>query len=244
MKQEDDTTKYKLKLLNIALYMPVAQLSQSVFSEINSILTRSVNNKPVGIHYRKIDVRPLTIPRNSQVFHSELLFTDDIPARLIVCFVESDAKAGSYTKNPFNFKRKWKVPKTANLETENAETQNLTRENLLEQRLKEIENLNRQLQENLQKLQSNLSQPQKTSKGKGRGKNRNCSPSTSSSITNNLQNVRLNDFGQAEHQSEYHDATSISSTQRALQSETTNVIGDDTKDLYIKKIELLINGNN
>ena len=64
MTKEDDTEKYCLKILNIALYVPVAQLSVSVFQEINTILTKKNEPKAVGIHYRRIEVRPISLPRN------------------------------------------------------------------------------------------------------------------------------------------------------------------------------------
>ena len=52
MKEETDTTKYKVKILNIALYVPVAQLSASVFNEISTILARKSEPKAISIHYR------------------------------------------------------------------------------------------------------------------------------------------------------------------------------------------------
>ena len=109
LRGKDDTVNYKLKILELAMYIPVGQLSQSVYNEISSIQTNK--GKPTTIQFRRIEIRPLSVTRNSQEFHSELLITEDCPARIIVCFVQVDAKTGSYTKNPFNFQRKWKVPK-------------------------------------------------------------------------------------------------------------------------------------
>jgi hypothetical protein len=45
MSKAEDKEKYKLKITNIALYLPVAQLSNSVFSEINAILTKKMTQK-------------------------------------------------------------------------------------------------------------------------------------------------------------------------------------------------------
>jgi hypothetical protein len=56
LSKEDDAEKYKLKILNIALYVPVAQLSAPVFQEINTILTRKNEPKAIGIHYRRLEV--------------------------------------------------------------------------------------------------------------------------------------------------------------------------------------------
>jgi len=81
MKAKTDTEQYKIKIENITLLMPIAQLTQGVFNEYNSILTRQIDNKPVGISYRKVEIRPLTLPRNSENFYSELLFSDDMPLR-------------------------------------------------------------------------------------------------------------------------------------------------------------------
>jgi len=78
-----DKEQYKIKIENIVLLMPIAQLTQGVFNEYNSILTRQIDNKPVGISYRKVEIRPLTLPRNSENFYSELLFSDDMPLRCL-----------------------------------------------------------------------------------------------------------------------------------------------------------------
>ena len=78
----DDLEKYKLKVLNIALYVPVAQLSNSVFSEINAILTRKNEPKAFGIHYRRLEVRPISLPRNKLEYNSDGLFVDsDLPVK-------------------------------------------------------------------------------------------------------------------------------------------------------------------
>jgi len=102
MKEASDTESYKLKLTYIALYMPIGVLSQNVFSEINSLLTKGTENKPVLIQYRNIEVRPLQIPKNTQNFYSELLFTEETPIRLVVVFVLSDSKSGNYSKVSFS----------------------------------------------------------------------------------------------------------------------------------------------
>lgn len=71
---ESDNEKYKLKILNITLYVPVAQLSSSVFSEMNSILTRKNEPKAFAIHYRRLEVRPISLPRNKLEYNSDGLF--------------------------------------------------------------------------------------------------------------------------------------------------------------------------
>lgn len=75
MKKATDTEKYQLKITNILLFVPVAALSQSVFNEFSSYQTKKIDNKPVGIPYRNIEIRPYNVPRNTPSFYSELLFT-------------------------------------------------------------------------------------------------------------------------------------------------------------------------
>ena len=82
LSKEDDAEKYKLKILNIALYVPVAQLSAPVFQEINTILTRKNEPKAIGIHYRRLEVRQISLPRNKIEYNSDGLFNDcDMPCR-------------------------------------------------------------------------------------------------------------------------------------------------------------------
>ena len=66
MSLADDAEKYRLKLLNIALFVPVAQLSAQVFQEISTLMTRKTEPKNIGIHYRRIEVRPISLPRNKE----------------------------------------------------------------------------------------------------------------------------------------------------------------------------------
>ena len=75
LRPETDSDKYQIRLLDIALYVPIAQLSQSVFSEYNSLLTRPKDNKPgaANLHFRRSEVRPVSIPVNAQEFYSGCL---------------------------------------------------------------------------------------------------------------------------------------------------------------------------
>lgn len=57
MCKEGDNEKYQMKILNICLYVPVAELSQNVFNEINSLLTEK--KKSIAIHYRRMEIRPI-----------------------------------------------------------------------------------------------------------------------------------------------------------------------------------------
>jgi hypothetical protein len=95
LKRSGDTTNYKLKILNICLYVPVAQLSQPVFNEIESILTRKEEPNEIAIHHRRVEIRPITIVKNKIEFYSDSLFPEsDLPCRIVLCFVETEAKNG------------------------------------------------------------------------------------------------------------------------------------------------------
>ena len=98
-----DNEKYRIKIQNISLLVPVAQLSSQVFQEINSILVRKNEPKAVGIHYRRVEVRPISLPRNKEEYNSDGLFTDsDLPCKIVICFVQTKNKIGDYHTNPFD----------------------------------------------------------------------------------------------------------------------------------------------
>jgi hypothetical protein len=73
-----DTTKYKLKLLNICLYIPVAQMSRVVFDELETLLSRKDEPRDISIHFRRIEIRPITIVKNKIEFYSDSLFPGKI----------------------------------------------------------------------------------------------------------------------------------------------------------------------
>jgi hypothetical protein len=60
MSQTGDTEQYKVKILNLSLHVPVAQMSQPVFDEINHVLSKDSDNQ-IAIHYRRIEIRHNTI---------------------------------------------------------------------------------------------------------------------------------------------------------------------------------------
>ena len=85
VREKTDTEAYQVKLLSCFLYVPVAQLSSTAFSEIERVLT----SKSVAIHYRKIEIRNLNLTAGKEEYNSDNLFTTDCPCRVIVCFIQS-----------------------------------------------------------------------------------------------------------------------------------------------------------
>ena len=181
--------KYRLKLLNISLLVPVAQLSASVFQEINTIITRKNEPKSVGIHYRRIEVRPISLPRNKEEYNSDGLFTDcDLPCKIVICFVKTASKVGDYQTNPFDFCRKWEVPSTVST----TDFEKSDREKVLELRIKEIE-------EKFQKFQATF---EAKNKGKGpKSKKSSTQNQTLASEINKEAEKRLRSFLESEQSS-------------------------------------------
>lgn len=127
LRQPGDNENYQFHIRDCYLYVPIAQLSATVFSELNTILTR----KSVALHYRRTEVTPLTIPTGKTEFLSDALFQDGLPCRIVLCFVDTEAKKGHYGKNPFEFRRSWRVLQQRPPVVER-------REYLLEQQLQEL----------------------------------------------------------------------------------------------------------
>lgn len=146
MCEPTDNEKYRLKILNMCLYIPVGQLSQPVFQKISTIQAK----EDVTIHFRRIEVRPFTLARGSEEYNSSNIFSDELPCRIAICFIETTAKNGNYHMNPFNFQRSWEVKKESLQDNERSD-----RENQLESRIKQLE----------QQIRTYFK------KGKGRGKN-------------------------------------------------------------------------
>jgi len=107
---EDDDEKYQVKITNIFLTVPIAQLSQNVYDELSYLMSKKENTKPVTIQYRKFEVLPISVPKYKQDYQTGDLFTDgDLPCRIILAFVDAKARLGDYHKNPYYFLRKWEI---------------------------------------------------------------------------------------------------------------------------------------
>lgn len=120
----DDTEQYVCKIANIALYVPVAQLALPIYNELNLMMAK---NRHIAIHYRRIEIRPYTIPVNSVEYWSPSLFSEsDLPCRIIGMLIVSNARIGDYHSNPYYFRRSWPI-------SGSGDTQNTSEFNLPEQ---------------------------------------------------------------------------------------------------------------
>ena len=56
MSQTGDAEKYKVKILGFSLHIPVSTMSEPVFNEIKTLLSKPTENE-IAIHYRRIEIR-------------------------------------------------------------------------------------------------------------------------------------------------------------------------------------------
>lgn len=127
MREANDNEDYKIVITSCNLYIPVAQVSASVYNELNSLIT----SKSIALNFRRTEVRLLAIPREKEEFNSDNLFPNDVPCRVIFCFVEEKARKGDYSKSPFEFRRSWTVESLGTEET-------LSKEEILEKEIQEL----------------------------------------------------------------------------------------------------------
>ena len=236
MKDAADSENYKVKLLSCFLYVPVAQLSSLTFSEIERVLVA----KSVAIHYRRIEIRQLSLSAGKEEYNSENLFPSDLPCRIVICFIESKNKTGDQKLNPFDFRRKWVVTTSVS----DSQSEHLSqRERYLEQELLQMKKQFALFQSCLAGAEEDS---QTSAKGKGRGKR--STPQASTSEQNTSLFVRLrNSFsgptggtGGASSRGSVHSEPSTSSDQPPPYSEVTAQA--TTTTIWIKQVELLLNG--
>lgn len=93
---------YGFEIVTANLYVPVAQLVTSVYRELSTIMSRKHDPKPVALHFRRIEIAPLTVPVNIKVYNSPSLFPNaDLPCKCIFFLVEAESWTGNHHKNPF-----------------------------------------------------------------------------------------------------------------------------------------------
>jgi len=83
MKEPNDNEQYRIEITSCYLYLPTAQLSAPVYTELSHLLS----DKNASLHFRKTEVRTLSIPRDKIEYNSDILFPADIPCRLIFAFI-------------------------------------------------------------------------------------------------------------------------------------------------------------
>lgn len=104
VKTNDSDAKYVLKVKELYLHVPIGILSASLYNSMEATL----KNTPVLMHYTRTSVSVLEIPTDSLNFTAETIFSrTQVPSKIIIGFVDTEAFNGSYKKNGFNFRRSW-----------------------------------------------------------------------------------------------------------------------------------------
>ena len=93
------TGDYRLKILGSTLHVRKVQINPEVRIAHANCLEKS------NAKYRltRVDMKPVSIPKNTRNFYRENLCSGALPSRIIFGLVDSEAFNGKDNKNPFNF---------------------------------------------------------------------------------------------------------------------------------------------
>jgi hypothetical protein len=95
-----DADTYKIKIKNLALFVRNVQLSPAVRMGHVKALEKTSCKYPI----RRIKVKVDTVPSGNMNYIQDNMFLSQLPKRLIIRCVDSDALNGTITKNTFDFK--------------------------------------------------------------------------------------------------------------------------------------------
>ena len=96
-------TKYRIKLSEFCLFVPIAHLSDSCMNLLGARLAK----QPLNYNYRNFTIRRQAIPK-TQNYTSEILFPGgENPIRVYFAIIESKRIEGSHFTNPYYFTRRW-----------------------------------------------------------------------------------------------------------------------------------------
>ena len=163
MKDPTDTESYRAIVLKCCLFVKVAKMSDTLFNSLET----SFAKEPIAYQFRKFVVKEITVPVLSREFTTGNLFPDsEIPTKLHFVLVDTDAKCGDQTKNPFNFPRKFVIKKSTSDNTSSLAVE--IDQTCMYEKLKDMHKANRDLQQQLfralgsiqQTMQQVLAQPQ------------------------------------------------------------------------------------
>ena len=90
---------YKLKILEVRIYMACLELSDAALVAFNKML--DVDN--IRYLVDKVEMKTITIAQGHQVVQRDNVYVGKLPKRVTLAFVTEAAMAGSYNLNPFNF---------------------------------------------------------------------------------------------------------------------------------------------
>lgn len=99
MTTEGDTVKYSIKITDAVLIIRKVKMSPALLVAHATTMLKHSARYPIT----RVEVKNVTIPRGIQSTSLENVFLGQMPQRIIVGFVDSDAFNGSLTTNPFDF---------------------------------------------------------------------------------------------------------------------------------------------
>ena len=156
MKDPADNESYRAIILKCCLYVKVAKMSDTLFSQLESQFAK----EPIAYQFRKFVVKEITVPVLSREFTTGNLFPDsEIPCKLHFVLVDTNAKCGNQTKNPFNFPRKFVIKKGESDQISNLGVE--IDQTCMYQKLREMHKANRELQQQLCNALSNVQETMK-----------------------------------------------------------------------------------
>lgn len=223
------------------MFVPVAHIDFSVYNELSTIMSRKNEPKAVTIHFRRLEVRSISLTKNKQDYYSDSLFSDsNMPCRIIVTFVDADAKIGNYQKNPYNFKRLWKITKATPIPAPGLDDFNTLQEKYAD--------LERRFEEFTSKFHVEKEVSKRTSKNKqGQKKRSNLDKEASSSSnasfsienTENLRRQLVSDEARLQLR-RFFDTQGL---RQPDEGETTSATqgAEETKTIFLKKVECELN---
>ena len=94
-----DADGYKIKIRDLSLFVRKVQLSPAIRMGHVKALEKTSCKYPI----RRVEVKVDTVPTGNTNYVQDNMFLGQMPKRLVIGCVESDALNGNITKNPFNF---------------------------------------------------------------------------------------------------------------------------------------------
>jgi hypothetical protein len=88
-----------MNILGSTLHVRKVQINPEVRIAHAKCLEKSNAKYPLT----RVDMKPVSIPKNIRNFYRESLCSGALPSRIIFGFVDSEAFNGKDNKNPFNF---------------------------------------------------------------------------------------------------------------------------------------------
>ena len=95
-----DAANYKIKIKEMALYVRKVQLSPAVRMGHVKALEKTSCEYPV----RRVEVKVDTVPTGNMNYIQDNMILGQLPKRLVIACIDSDAQNGTIGENPFDFK--------------------------------------------------------------------------------------------------------------------------------------------